>query len=115
MPLLGREGAAAHRAGLRGRAFACTAVRVPAAVPGRVTPCLPLPPSGPHRPAQALYRLSEASRAHLRGCTDAMCSTTWYPQGMRGPHWQPPQPPPRIITDSDTEHDDIPWSGYVPA
>ncbi len=53
-----------------------------------LVPYHPVPPFSAgailYRPAvlQALYRLSDASRCMLQGCTEDMCSTSWVPRGM---------------------------------
>jgi hypothetical protein len=31
---------------------------------------------------QALYRLSDASRELIKGCTEEMCRTSWMPRGI---------------------------------
>lgn len=50
------------------------------------TPAIPLPLPPCHR--QALYRLSESSRAAIPGITEDMCATTWTPRGL---HWHDAQ------------------------
>ena len=37
---------------------------------------------------KSLYRLSDASRAALQGCTDDMATTGWSPRGL---HWEAPE------------------------
>lgn len=64
----------------------------------------PLPPAP--RPLQALYRLSDASRAMLQGCTEEMCKTSWNPRGM---HWdQPADSKPPLVDDSPSEEEQGP-------
>jgi hypothetical protein len=48
--------------------------------PGRAA----VPPDCPAPSLQALYRLTEESRATIRGCTEDMCRISWLPRGSEG-------------------------------